>query len=263
MEEILTMGDIQAGDVVQLSSDCEMRVNKYKLHQIDKLFGMTGNRFTEGLIDFIDSCTEIVNPGIYAENGTYNADNNKMDWGRSYDGDWEIALEAIRIYTHGINYEWKKKCPQCRSKFYHSEDLGKLKVIKMSKEILEACRSGENIVYRDSSFGKIGIKITTCKDTIRSQRNRIAMKYKEGEKEIETSLRSRIASIEGIEVSALNKFVHELDGDKTAELVDILEGVKYGLDTDIEIDCPHCNGWEESKLPMVKDFFLPSKIKKL
>ncbi len=72
----------------------------------------------------------------------------------------------------------------------------------------------------------------------------------------------RILEIEGIKNKDKRQFIEDLSMRDADLLVEQFDAVDCGVDTDIEIECPHCFLIQEVNLPFEADFLMPGQKKK-
>jgi hypothetical protein len=69
----------------------------------------------------------------------------------------------------------------------------------------------------------------------------------------------RLDAIDGVEPRDKHRFIEDLGMADVAFLVSEFERVDCGVDTELEVECPECNGITRVELPFDKGFFLPEK----
>lgn len=243
---------------IKLPTGLTIVQGELKITSLDKLFSSKGSQFTGNLLGLLGDCTQgVEDPCVYSANGAY--DEDKLNWLLTYDGDWMTALIELVIDAHGEEYEFKAQCPACRDRFEHEVNLRKLRTKSIPEETLEVLMGGKNVVYRDSSIGKIGIRIPTGKENILFDKSQKLIKGKNKDV-IKKAIAFKVVSVEGID--NLNKWRETINVKLASEIFDLIEEVSFGTDSEIEIECPYCDHLWDFNIPFDKNFFLRRRTKK-
>jgi hypothetical protein len=208
------------------------------------------------------------------DEGPYHLKGSAPDWDNALIGDRFYAMIAIREATYpGKEYPLKLQCGRtgCRRKFEWEISLQKL-LDEKTKMLAEADRE---IFAKDNLFvenlplvtpaKKFVFKLKTGGDAKRTMKYIESKKF--GTKKMQErqnlmidSLASYIVEIEGVakKRDAIFDFLEECPLGTIDETMPLIQSHDCGVNTDIDVECPHCHGGMIVTLPFDRAFFLPS-----
>lgn len=192
--------------------------------------------------------------------------DGKIDWSKAPACDRFVALFKARVATYGKEYAFKYQCTShdCRKRFEWVIDLDEDMVIKDLPEksvqnFLEKNRFTTSVVDPEGNDLKVVFQLLTPKIE-----NKIDQVQGLAPKEKATaSLAQRIVEIEGLEAGkgAIKTFLNDLDAGSMLDLVRDMDDVDGGIETAIEIECDHCGCIMAVELPLLEEFWTPSRRK--
>jgi hypothetical protein len=195
----------------------------------------------------LKACTvSVLDPGPYPQSEVF-------DWGKALVGDRFYGLLIIRVISLGEEYKFKLQCDQtaCREAFNFELNLLKDLPVQRLSEAGKALFAAGNVFETKDSNGKtVSFRLPTGQDELASA------KFNEFDGAFIQALMQRIVSVEGVD----DKRVY-LEGSSWGDLLKLLDAFdepNCGVDTDIEVMCPHCQGLQDIRLPFGRDFLLPS-----
>lgn len=186
-------------------------------------------------------------------------------WGSVLAGDRMYALLQARILTFGPQYDFKHQCdsPGCERHFWWEIDLNDLKVKKLKPEHAKIFNAGNRF---EAELEAIGKKIQFQLMTGSIQRRALKDAEDNQEEPLTTSLSHRILGVEGEKFDGKKKtikgWLDDQDLDFAIDIVELLDEYDCGIETAIDIECPHCENEMEVELPLGREFFMPRKRKK-
>ena len=206
------------------------------------------------------------------EPGPYNHKGGEIDWDSVLVGDRFYALISVREATYpGKDYPLKLQCAQllCKKKFEWEIRLAELlekRTKRLDPKHIELFKAGnrftETIPDTDTKFI---FKLKTGGDAKRTLKH-IEMKKTGPKKQQERqnlmidSLASYILEIDGVgkKKDDIFDYLENRPLGTIDSLMPLIQSYDCGVDTDIEVECPHCDGEMIIKLPFDRAFFLPS-----
>lgn len=207
--------------------------------------------------------------------GPYDFGNKAIDWGRVLVGDRFAALIQLREATYpGKDYTAKIECPRtlCKNKIEWDLSLTELldkKTQALAPEDAELFKAGNKFPgIFPGTDKKFTFHLLTGQDEKRI-RSRIEQK-KTGPKSKQDrqnafveSIAGRIVEIEGVpkKSDAIFDFLETLPLATLDALLPYLQKHDCGVETEIEIECPKCDGEIRIQLPFDVAFFLPETAK--
>lgn len=186
-----------------------------------------------------------------------------IDWSKAPQCDRFTALFQARIATFGAEYEFRHKCgnPECRKNYTWCEDLSQRPIKSLPEESIEKFKAGNKftteVIDPDGQVLKIVFQLLTPKlEGKIDQAQNLAPTEK-----ATASLAQRIVSIEGVESGKgpIKRFLENLDAGPLYDLIDLMDEVDGGIDTAVEVYCPHCGEMEELELPLEREFWDPTR----
>ncbi len=206
------------------------------------------------LDEVLRSCWETVE-----DPGPYELKDGKLPWPQLLVADRMHMLVRVRVATHGPEYSFPLQCkaPNCRQRFDYEMNLDEDVPVKpVPEESIATFKAGNRFPVEFPSTGRHAVfqLMTTALERsheklVRQNRDRI----------ITAALASRLVSIDGVNPNDKLKFLDDLSmGDADALLV-AMDEADGGLETTLEVDCPHCYTTQEVELPFGKEFWLPQR----
>lgn len=193
--------------------------------------------------------------------GPYDFGDKGMDWGKVLQGDRFHALVQVRVATYGSKYAFGLTCQNesCRQRFEWEFDLLDLPVKKLPDESIEVFRNGNRFETVLPSAGKkVWFRLLTGDDE-----RKIPALRQRSEGNLMTALFAfRIAEIEGVKPQEKTRFIEELELSDAMFLRSEFDRADCGVDTAIEVECPHCASVQEVELPFERTFFMAETGKK-
>lgn len=187
-------------------------------------------------------------PGPYVlENG---ADPN---WAKVLVGDQLFTVVQMRIATYGKDFPFRTQCSNdnCGASFDWEIDLAEIPVRKLSDESKAIFKNGNR--FETTIDGrKIQFRLLLAGE---AQRGVLNARRNESDKFVTAALRLQVISVEGIGKARkeLDAFIDDLDSDFADELREAFDNAGCGLETEIEVECPDCNGISEVEIPFAGD----------
>lgn len=179
-----------------------------------------------------------------------------LDWSRVLVADRFYALLQIRSLTFGDEYAFSMQCrhASCREKFEWELLLRQLPVRMLSEEAKTAFKSGNRFEVKLPNDGRrVWFKLMTGADEAKA-----AQALKNGrDGALLTALALRIVEIENVPEKDKRAFLDDMEMADAAALLDMFDSVDGGVETTLDVECPHCLGLQEVELPFEKGFFLP------
>jgi hypothetical protein len=221
--------------------------------------------------DFIlEHCwTKTIDQGPYHLKGAVNP-----DWDAMLVGDRFYALLSTREATYpNKEYPLKLQCGamSCRKKFEWEVSIREMldkKTKRLSPEHAHLFKDGnhftETIPFSDPPVS-FSFKLKTGGDAKRTQK--IIQNKKTGPKNQQErqnlmieSLASYILTIDGVDKKRDKVFdyLEDLDLAPLDAMMPLIQSYDCGVDTAIDVDCPHCHEAMIVQLPFERAFFLPS-----
>jgi hypothetical protein len=193
--------------------------------------------------------------------GLYAFHDGKVNWDDVLVGDSTYALVRVRIETHGPLYQFKIQCQSemCRHQIEWEEDLDKLPVRKLEKELREFFVRGNKIPVKLPKAGKmLRYRLPTGRD----QKKILRMRNQHQGELSALQLYMRIVDIEGVHENDVFNFIGDLSGADADFLRDQFDTNDFGIETTLQIDCQECGLEMVMDLPLGDTFFSPSKAKR-
>jgi hypothetical protein len=191
--------------------------------------------------------------------GLYDT-SDRLDWSKVLVADRFYALLQIRRATFGDEYAFRLQCTNdaCREAFEWSLRLSELPVRALSEESKAIVRSGNRFETTLPVDGrKVWFRLQTGADSARASA-RLQEQATQGRRggALLTALASRIREIEGVAARDLPRFLEDLDLADHAALLARLDEVDGGVETDIDVECPHCLALQRVRLPFGMEFWM-------
>jgi hypothetical protein len=198
----------------------------------------------------LNGCTQaVVDPGPYS--------TASFGWADALVGDRFYAFMQLRIATFGKDFVFKIQCQEqsCRERFEYQIDLEKDLPVKRLSDADRACfASGNEFVTKDKSGRAVHFKLPTGQDEV------IAARAASFDSAFIMSMERRITGIDGVPI--VRKYLEESPFGDLLALLDAFDEHNCGVDTDIEIQCPHCGSIQDIRVPFAQGFLVPTRSKK-
>lgn len=184
--------------------------------------------------------------------------DSHVNWDHVLTADRFFILLKIREATYGSNYIFGWQCDRCEKRFEWELDLNDLPYKPLAESDIQKFVSGNEF---DLELGddKIVFKLPIGSDEKRAldardlAPNRVAT----------TALLGRVVAVNGeTNKSALTTWAEDLDVADAMDLIDCFDEHDGGVDTDIEVQCPHCGNIMDVTLPLDEDFWTPKKSRR-
>lgn len=174
--------------------------------------------------------------------------------------DFQYLMYKTRIVTYGEQYRITIKCPYCGREADHSINLDKLNITEVPVDFKEPFTIGPLPKSQDV----LECKMFSVRDVIDldNESEEFIKKFPEydGDPSFILDLCKRIVSVNGqmpLDLRGYVENLHALDyqyfSTKYAELTN-----SFGIDSRVELECPHCKKKRLLELPMTSEFFRPS-----
>ncbi|MES2964360.1 MAG: hypothetical protein V4760_10745 [Bdellovibrionota bacterium] len=219
-----------------------------------------------------------------SDEGMYKFSNGKPNFGLVIAGDRDYSLMQIRIATFGPEYSFKIQCKagMCNERFEWSIDLANLPVKHLKKKDRETFAAGNR--FEETLPGtnkKIWFMLATGNDLLNAAAQRKQAKHKDRNKRLRAanddeqnlileSIVMRTLDIEGVSLDEKNpvkkkKLIRaylespDLSLGIAPKILDLFDSHDCGVETTIEVECPHCDRKQDVNVPFDEDFFFPRK----
>lgn len=227
-------------------------------------------RTGEGLTKLLQSCwTETFDPGPYSI-----GPSGVINWADVLIGDRFYALIGIRQAMYPEEkYAFKVTCREmrCRQSIDWQIDLlNQLPVKKLPESSKTALLEGRNEFRLELAPPGVGVwfKLITGRAQAAQQRliQQAVKNAPRGEKpaDLVLALASRIVRVEGLDGSegpegyeTRVEWLEDLDGTCHRKLVRGFDAADGGVETSIEVECPHCMAVQDVELPFDETFLMP------
>jgi hypothetical protein len=189
------------------------------------------------------------------DTGVYDFGDGPPNWGKVLVGDRFYTLLRIRALTFGETYPFAAQCssPACRERFEWEINLSELPVKPLPESSKAALRTGKRLETLLDSGSRVWFKLLTGIDETRAAKN--LKNSHDGA--LLAALGLRILEIEGVTEKQKRAFLEDMDLDQMTALLDRFDEADGGVETSIEIECPHCYSIQEIDLPFGRGFFMP------
>lgn len=179
-------------------------------------------------------------------------------------GDYEFLLHKLRIITYGPDYKIGLECPHCGEEVNSSAKLDELSIKDFDIDIFNEMRTFTLPVGGQ----EISIKLQTPRllDTIDNKAKEMKRKAKQAEInfDIYAQLLNMIDTVDGKKMNQLDLeyFVNELPARDMNSILNHVNklGGYIGLDTEIDLSCPHCGEEIVTFFRFGPEFFRPTNI---
>jgi len=173
------------------------------------------------------------------------------------------ALLQIRCATHGPQYDFRVQCsdPSCRKRYDWGLDINKdLPVYELPDPSIE-CFRAENRFTAEILNHEVTFKLQVGED----EDTTVSAVQLSPTQQATTALAQRVVSVLTPEGKLLDHkaeirvWAKGLDVPDAMALIDEMDLVDGGVETSIEIQCPHCGHMEDISLPLEGEFWTPQR----
>jgi hypothetical protein len=197
-----------------------------------------------------------------ADHGIYPSfEQGKGNWGKVLVCDRFVALMHIRIATYGAQYDFGLQCTQqmCRQRFEWSVNLLDDLPVKSLPEDSKRIVAEGNVFESELAGRRVTYRLLNGDDE-RQASKRMAQSRQAGASRIATiSLAARIIDIDGVHANDKLRWLDDLDMGDATEFIATMDESDGGVNTTIEVECPHCGAILDVDLPFDRPFWAPRK----
>lgn len=187
---------------------------------------------------------------------------DRIDFDKILMCDRFYALLQIRIATHGPAYNFRVQCSSdsCRKRYEWELNIDELSVYELPEESIHNFKN-DNIFQTSALGDTVHFKLLTGAD----EQTTVQAQDLAPDKRATTSIIARVKQVDRADGGVLKdggdlrRWAQDLDYGPTMDLVDAMDSVDGGVETDIEVQCPHCGNMEDIQLPLGEDFWSPRK----
>ncbi len=241
---------------ITLPSGAVLTVRGMKVAEANRWASRSGEKQTPGQVfnELLKACTvKVEDPGpAYTE----------FSWDNALIGDRFFGLMQIRCASYKEPYSFKWQCDKsgeggCGRPFDVSINIdkdGDLRYVDMSAEARATYRASNR--FETSVAGtKVVFKLINGADEPKVQR----LLEQNKDRQLSASIAARLVEVEGVEQNDWMRWLDNLDLDDFVTLKESIEQVDGGVDTEIDISCPHCGHvMFDVQLPFGRGFILPT-----
>ena len=175
-------------------------------------------------------------------------------------GDRFFILLKIRALTYGPAYDFAVDCVNeaCGRRIAWSLSVDDLPVRELPTASREALVTDTPLAVQLPDCGK---HVQFRLGTGAHERQLALLRERQKHRGLSAMLAQRIVEVEGVPTGGTRAFVEDLSMRDANFLVSHFESVDCGVETSIEIECPHCLRMQELDLPLEAGFLWPSKQK--
>jgi hypothetical protein len=193
--------------------------------------------------------------------GPYKLKDGKIAWDSVLLCDRFWAMLCMRTATYGDSYEFTVPCQDrnlCGKRIEWECSLMKLPFRELPPESREKIANGDNRFEVILEHGEAaGRRAVFHLQTGAHEKKAAAWNERQSARAIVSALAFRIDEIEGVGQGQLVRFLDDLEMGEILGLVDTFDAADGGVDTTIEIECPHCGLLQDVDLPFGRDFYMP------
>ncbi len=189
--------------------------------------------------------------------GPYEFSDDKPQWGKVLQGDSFHCLLQVRALTYGDDYDFCVRCrnPACGKSIDWTLQLNDLPLRPLSSESRTGFVQGNRLPVTLPGSGKqVWYKLGTGDD----ERRLIAGRRSVGSGALSAVLALRVVEVEGVEAVGKVAFLESLSLRDANFLMSQFEQSSCGVETNIEIECPHCLDVQQVDLPLDPNFLWPA-----
>ena len=192
--------------------------------------------------------------------GPYTFGHAAPDWDAVLQGDRFFILLKVRTLTYGETYDFSVDCSseQCGRRIAWSLSLDDLPVRELPGASRAALAANTPLQATLPGCGK---QVNFRLGTGAHERQLAALRERQPHRVLSAKLAQRIVEVEGIAPGDTRAFLEDLSMRDANFLLSHFETVDCGVETAIEIECPHCLRVQDLDLPLEAGFLWPSKQK--
>lgn len=181
-----------------------------------------------------------------------------VNWSRVLPGDRLYALLQLRIATYGNDYSFTVQCRNgaCRKHIEWELSLDDLPVQRFAPEHRGVFSAGGTF---DTVLPRCGKRVSFKLLTGEVGQKLPQARASSDAPAIAEMLPLLIQQVEGCDPTEMEKFFASLSFGDVDHLLDEIDRVGCGVDTTIDITCPHCHFPQEVPLPFGERFMLPGR----
>lgn len=197
---------------------------------------------------------ETIDAGPYRFDGTIN-------WDDILQGDRFYALLQIRTATYGGDYAFAAACQNeiCRRKIEWELNLSDLPVRVLPEESKNALTNSFGVLQMVLPDAKRSVQFKLLKGS--DERRLMGARQRMSDRMLMSLLSLRVQQIEGVAANELTAFLEDLSLQDANFLIAAFDRADCGVETAIDIVCPHCRMEQEIELPFERTFFMPARRK--
>lgn len=194
------------------------------------------------------------------EPGPYDTEKgNAPDWSKVLVADRFYILIQMRVTTFpGEPYTFGLSCADaddCGKKFEWDLPLDELTSEPIPKDVLRKMEAGKPLTT------EIAGRLVTFALPTGATEKKSAKFIKRDEIDMVGILATRLVEVKGLEKKEWDAWLDDLDFVELRDFLAVLDESDGGVDTEIDIRCPHCGYEWKLDLPFGKAFFMPPKKK--
>ena len=188
-----------------------------------------------------------------------------VEWNKVLQCDRFTALLYARVATWGEEYSFRLHCGSCRKRYDWALDLTELEMKPLPEDSVEQFRAGNRfettVLDENRDVKRVVFQLLTPKLEAKIEQ---ATNLSTSER-VTAALAQRIVSVEGLDSGkgAIKAWLNELPMGAMYDLIEALDEHDGGIETEIEVECPHCGAMEDVDLPLDRrEFWNPRKPKR-
>jgi hypothetical protein len=188
-----------------------------------------------------------------------------VEWGKVLQCDRFTALLYARVATWGAEYSFRLHCGSCRKRYDWSLDLTELEMKPLPEASVETFKAGNKfattVLDEAGESRRVAFQLLTPKLEAKIEQ---AANLSTAER-VTAALAQRIVTVEGLDEGkgAIKAWLNDLPMGSMYDLIESLDEHDGGIETEIEVECPHCGAGEEIDLPLDRrEFWSPRKLKR-
>lgn len=193
--------------------------------------------------------------------GPYPFDGDKVDWSQVLEGDATYLFFRVRAMTYGEEYDITLQCEACNKAIDHTVNLAEdLRQQKLPEVSAQAVSSGEPMSLRLPSGVAVQFKLLTLADRRKVEQLEDHRKLTPAN----ARLAAHLVAVEGAgeHPFAIIRWLEDLGSGEAQALSEQIDQFDCGVDTVLELVCPHCYFDQEQDLPLGGSFFQRRSRKK-
>lgn len=187
--------------------------------------------------------------------GPYTLSDGKVPWDEVLLGDRFYVLLHVRMLTYGAEYAFAVACSNraCGRRVDWTLNLADLPVRSLSAESRQAFAQGNRFEASLPGERRAAFGLLIGKDETRMAR----LQGTGDDAVLSRLLAMRVQDVTGVPPQQKNAFLERLSLQQARLLLTAFEKADCGVDTEIEIGCPHCGYPQQVDLPLDQNFLWP------